>query len=120
MPKIEIELSKTKENNEMGEILRHQSKLQDILMQIERLAGDRDEELINLNRVVRCAVNEAKLKREDIRDIEFPPFIIQSRQVYQIIDGKLVITLADPEEMPMPAPDNSEEKSALPSEIKEV
>lgn len=102
MPKIEIELQKTKDNNEMGEILHHQTKLQDILMQIERLASNRDEEIISLNRVVRSAVNEAKLKREDIRDIEFPPFLTQGRQVYQIIDGKLVITLADPEEKPVP------------------
>lgn len=101
MPKIEIELSKTRENNEMGELLHHQSKLQDISMQIARLAETRDEAIIALNRIVRSAVNEAKLKRDDIRDIEFPPFVAQGRQLYQIIDGNLTITLADPEEKPV-------------------
>ena len=108
MPKIEIELSKVKDNDEMGEILHYQNKLQDVSMQIARLAEARDEAIIALNRVVRSAVNEAKLKRDDIRDIEFPPFITQGRQLYQIIDGSLIISLADPKDAPVANPEIKE------------
>lgn len=95
MPKIEIELEKTNENNEIGEIMLHQQNFTQLSNELSRLIDARNTALMSLNRVVKSAIDRAKLGNEEIRDIPFPPFIMNDRVLYTIINGKLGITIPD-------------------------
>jgi hypothetical protein len=102
MPKIEIKLETSKENNELGEIMFHQQNLQQVSNEIARLMETKNASIMGLNRVVRSAIDRAKIGNSEIREIQFPPYIWQDRALYTIIDGVLGITMPD---QPVPKPE---------------
>ena len=95
MPKIEIGIEKTKENNELGEINIYQQQLQRVSNELANLVNEKNKITMGLNRVVKSVIDRAKLNDESIRGIAFPPYIANGHVLYTIIDEKLGISMPD-------------------------
>jgi hypothetical protein len=92
---VNIELSKEQSNNELGELQYNFMLYKETIDQINTLIQNRELLVRTMNRIVRSSVDRSRLEREDIRDKEFPPYIVNGNLVYSLKDSVLSIDLPE-------------------------
>lgn len=89
--KYEITLSKDIDNNELEELQMHLRSFSDVNAQIKELVVQRDMTAILLNRVIRSAVDRARLEDDTLRSINFPPFLSNGKLNYEVKGDRIFL-----------------------------
>ena len=82
----EIRLSKDSSNNEYQEFVNKIAQFNSLSGQITQLLREQSDITITLNRIVKSAVDRSKLENEELRALNFPPFMVNNRQLWNVTD----------------------------------